>query len=253
MIDDLQKASIIKRASAWLFDLIMLCVLVVGAASIFSLIFNYNQRLDDLDACYTKYEQQFGVDFNLSYEDYEKLTPEELKQYNDAYGAMNKDSHAIYCYNIVLNLSLVIVTLSVLLGYLILEFLIPLALGHGRSLGKRIFNIGVMRVDGVRMSKIQLFVRTILGKFTIETMVPLLVIIMIFFNSIGIIGVLVVGGILILQLGTLIVTRTNSAIHDRLAGTVVIDMPTQMIFDTVEEMTEFKKQRAKERAESQPY
>ena len=37
------------------------------------------------------------------------------------------------------------------------------------------------------------------------------------------------------------VTRTNSCIHDRLAMTVVVDMASQMIFETPEDLLEFKK------------
>ena len=40
----------------------------------------------------------------------------------------------------------------------------------------KIFSIGVMRYDGVRVSPLLMFVRTILGKCTIETLIPLFLI-----------------------------------------------------------------------------
>ena len=59
---------------------------------------------------------------------------------------------------------------------------VPLKLGNGQTIGKKVFGIGVMRVDGVQLTTIQLFIRTILGKFTLETMIPVYIVLMIFFN-----------------------------------------------------------------------
>ena len=99
----------------------------------------------------------------------------------------------------------------------------------------------------------QLFTRTLLGKFTIETMIPVYVILMIFWNAMGIAGTILLAGLLIGQLICLCATRTNSAIHDLLAGTVVADLTSQMIFQSTEELVEFQKKVAAERAARQTY
>ena len=91
----------------------------------------------------------------------------------------------------IINLTLVITSISILLGYLLLEFVVPLIFKNGQTLGKKIFGIALMRNDGVKINTVMLFVRTVLGKYTIETMVPVLVIIMTFFGSAGIIGLAV--------------------------------------------------------------
>jgi len=49
------------------------------------------------------------------------------------------------------------------------------------------------------------------------------------------------------------VTRNNSAIHDLLAGTVVVDMSSQTIFRSTEELIAYKKRVAAERAARQVY
>ena len=151
------------------------------------------------------------------------------------------------------SLTMVIVSMSILFSYLIWEFFIPLRLKNGQTFGKKIFGIGVMREDGIKVTAPLLFIRTILGKFTIETMVPVLIIIMLFFGTIGITGLLTLGLILLLQIILMIATRTNSTIHDVLAKTVVVDLSSQMIFDSEEALVEYKKKVHAEQAARQTY
>ena len=109
-----------------------------------------------------------------------------------------------------------------------------------------------MRYDSVKINNITLFVRTVLGKYTIETMVPILILIMIYFGQIGIVGTIIIGLLLILQIAMIASTKTNSAIHDMLANTVTVDMASQMIFDSPEALLEYKQRvhaEAVERAE----
>jgi hypothetical protein len=110
-----------------------------------------------------------------------------------------------------------------------------------------------MRTHCVRVTPVALFIRTFLGKFAIETMIPVLIILMIFWGTIGIVGPLVIAGILLLQSILIISSRTNSVIHDRLSDTVVVDMESQMIFDTEEELIEYTKRLHAEKASKQVY
>jgi hypothetical protein len=97
-----------------------------------------------------------------------------------------------------------------------------------------------MRQDGVRISNLSLFVRTVLGKCTVETMVPVYILIMIVFGGIGMTGTVILAGIAILQLALVLTSRTNTAIHDLMAATVVVDVQSQMIFESAEELLAYK-------------
>ncbi len=253
MIFDLQKATIWKRTSAWLFDLILLGIVIVGAAFSMSSLLGYDSYGETVSQAYAQYEKQYGTTFDLSEEEYNRLNPDQQQRYHDAYEALSKDQEAIHAYSMMVNLALVITSISILAGYLILEFLVPLLLGNGQTLGKKIFGIGVMRVDGIRITTVQLFIRTVLGKYTIETMVPVLIVMMIFFGSIGVMGTMLIVALALIQMVLLFATRNNSLIHDCLAGTVVIDIASQMIFDTEEAMIEYKKQIYAEQAARQDY
>ncbi len=253
MIFDLQKAGMWKRASAFLFDMIILGMAVAGFAFLFSMLFGFDKHNAALNAAYEKYESEYGVVFEITEEEYIQKSEEEVQTYQDAYAALIADKDAMYSYNMVVNLTMLISTLAILAAYLILEFAIPVKLGNGQTLGKKIFGVGVMRTDGVKVTAPLLFIRTILGKFTIETMIPVLIAVMIFFNMLGIVGTLILGLILLLQIVLMITTDTNSCIHDLLAKTVTVELSSQMIFENEEEMIAYKNKVHAEKVARQTY
>lgn len=232
---DLQKASMLKRASAWLLDVILLSVLATGFALLLSALFGYDGYNAKLQRCYTEYEQLYGIDFNITEEEYTALGEDERLRYADAYERLNADAEVSRAFSVIMQLSLAITSLSVLLAYMALEFAVPVWLKNGQTIGKKIFGLAVMRTDSVRVRPISMLIRTLLGKYTIETMAPLLMLFLILFGSIGAAGLIMLAALLILQIVLIAATRTNSAIHDILAQTVVVDMDSQMIFDTIEE------------------
>jgi len=240
MIFDLQKANMWKRMSAFLFDFILLVCAVAGLALLLSSLLGFDKHSAALEAAYAKYEAEYGVVFDISQEEYLQKPEAEKQAWDDAYRALVNDTDAVYSYNMVINLTMVISSLAILFAYLLLEFAVPVKLGNGQTLGKKIFGVAVMRVDGVKVTAPLLFIRTVLGKFTIETMVPVLLCVMILFNIVGIAGLLTLGLILLLQIILMITTHTNSCIHDVLAKTVAVDMASQMIFESEAEMIDYK-------------
>ena len=154
----------------------------------------------------------------------------------------------------ILNLSLIVLIISSLVAYSALEFAVPLFIGNGQTVGKKIFGVAVMRIDGVKVSPFVMFARAILGKYTLETMIPVFAVLMFFSNS----GIWLVAGLVsfmiaALELGLLIFSKTRPMIHDALATTVCVDMASQMIFNSQEELIEYKKRIHKEDAEKAKY
>ena len=152
-----------------------------------------------------------------------------------------------------INLILLISSVGILVAYIILELIVPICFKNGQTIGKKIFGIALMRVDGVKLSGVALFARTILGKYTIETMVPLYIVLMIAIGAMGLTGTIVLFLLLILQIGLVIITKTNSAIHDVLAVTVAVDLASQMIFESEEAKIAYKKKIHAEQVESAKY
>lgn len=253
MIYDLQKASMTKRIAAWMFDVILTATLAVGFGLLLSVLLGYDAHNTEMETTFAAYEAEYGVVFDISQEEYLAMTDAQRQNYDTAYGALIGDQDFLYAYNMTLNLSLLITSLGILLAMLVWEFMVPLMFGNGQTLGKKIFSLCLIRNDGVRVNAMQLFTRTLLGKFTIETMIPVYILLMIFWGAMGIVGTAILAALLLGQLICLCATRTNSGIHDLLAGTVVADISSQMIFRSTEELVEFQKQVAAERAARQTY
>ncbi|MDE7454234.1 MAG: RDD family protein [Clostridia bacterium] len=251
---ELQKASILKRFSAALLDFCLVVILAVGVMFLMALITGIEGYSDTVNKYYVEYGEKHNVDLMISQEDLNKETEEYQIRYNEAVKDFFSNEEAKLAYNKVLTLPLVIITFSVLIPVLIVEFVIPLCLKHGRTVGKRVFNLGVVFKNSVKMSTTALFVRTVLGKYTIEIMAPVMLLYMVFYNNIlGITGLIILGLLFVLQIVILIATKTNACIHDVLANTVVVDMQTQMVFESYDAMMQYKEELHQEEAQKATY
>lgn len=248
MAVSLQRVGMWKRISAFLFDAILLGILAVLFAFLLSSALGYDRYVDTLNRCYEAYGEQYGVDFQTSLSQYDSMTDEEKQQLEEAYRAVGQDEEAAYAYQMTIRLTILMVSLGILLACLIWEVLIPALLKDGQTLGKKIFSLGVMRSDGVRLGGVQLFVRSILGKYTVEIMIPVLVAMMLYFGSTGLPGTLLILGLALVNGCLFLFTYAHTPIHDLLAGTVVVDLPSQRIFPTREDMIAFKERMAAEKA-----
>lgn len=253
MIYDLQRASLLKRASAYILDLILLTVVITGAAFALSAILGYDSYSEKLERIYDEYEAEYGIDFDISSEEYAALSEEEKKVYEDVNRLLNRNEEAIGAYNMTVNLALVITSVSILIGYLILEFILPILFKNGQTVGKKIFGIGLMRQDGVRITSLMLFVRTVLGKCTVETMLPAYIFILIIFGNLGMTGTVILAGFAILQIALVASSKTNSALHDMMAATVAVDLNSQMIFDSEADLLAYKNKLHAENAARDKY
>ena len=270
----IEKASMLKRISAYILDAILTVILASGFVFAISAIINYDSYYDKMNQYYDEFEEENGFSFNMfsknedelndkekqikeiSSKALEDLTEEEKQikeEYEKAIDDFVNDKDMLYIYNMLINLTLLMVTISVLLASLIIEFVLPLVFKNGQTIGKKCFGLCLVKNNCVRINAPILFIRTILGKFTVETMIPIYIIIMIIFGGAGITGTIVLVLILFIQLILVISTKNNCLIHDLMAGTVVVDKNGQMIFDTENDLIEFKKNFHKEESLRKEY
>ena len=253
MIYDLQRASMWKRISAWLLDAILLCIAATLMALLLSTALNYNSYSDRLDARYAYFEAEYGVSRDVTQAQIDAMSPEELANLTAASEALAADEEALYAYNMMIQLMILITSLSILLAYVVLEFTVPMVLGNGQTVGKKVFGVGVMRQDGVCVNGVCMFIRTVLGKYAIETMIPVMMALMLFFGSVGEVGWLILGAIILVDAVLLLSTKERCMIHDKLANTVTVDIASQMIFKTQEDLIAYKKKTAAQKAANQLY
>ncbi len=253
MILDLQKASLLKRASAFLLDAILLVVLATGFFYIISVVTGYEQHRLVVAEATERISQEYGVTAEMTSKSYEELTEAEIAAINAADKALQSDEAACHAYVMVANLSTLIVSLGLLLAFVLLEFVVPLLFGNGQTLGKKIFGIAVMHIQGVKLGHVALFTRTVLGKYAVETM-PLALSALYLISGLGSPVFLLIGAALLLvQLIVVIVSHENALLHDKMAVTVTVDLASQMIFDTYDQLLDYKKKMHAEKAASQPY
>ena len=225
----------------------------MGIAFVLSAVLQYDRYSDGVSAAYDRYEAEYGVSFQVTEEEYLSWPEETRKHYDKAYEALTADQQAMYDYNMMLSKTLVILSVSALLAVAVIEWLIPLKLGNGQTLGKKIFGLALIRNDGVQMNNMQLFTRSMLGKCTVETMIPMLILLMIYWGTMGVMGTAVLFALFFGHLACILFTRTNSAIHDLMAGTIVVDYASQTIFKSTEDLIAYQKKVAADRAARAPY
>ncbi len=254
MVTDLQKATMWKRMAAWLLDMILLAVLAVGAASAISALMKYDGMAQDLQAVYTDYEAAYDVEsLQINQAEYDALDETERAKFESAINAMNEDDYAVGLKAKIINTTILIATFGLLVGVMVMEFVIPLILKNGQTLGKKCFGIGLIREDGVQISVMQLFVRSLLGKYTVCSMLPAYLIILLLNGAMGLAGLIVLLGLLITHFCLMAFSRNNGGIPDMMAATVQVDLASQKVFKTTEDLLEYTKRIHAERAQRQDY
>lgn len=251
MIYDIQKASLLKRFSAFLLDFILICILATGFAALISVIVDFDGTYQEFQGYLEKYGKEYNTD--LTKAPSADASQEEKDNFNKGIEEFNKDTAAKRAYRLIVNYVFLMVSIGLLLANLVVEFMFPLIFKHGRTLGKKIFSIGVVQITGVKVSPLVMFARTVLGKYTIETMVPVALFLMIILGVANIVTIIVIVAIAILQIVVFFVTKRYALIHDVLASTVVVDMQSQMIFDSKEDMLRYKEELSRKAAEEAEY
>ena len=115
MAVSLQRAGMWKRISACLFDAILLGILAVLFAFLFSSSLGYDRYVDTLNRAYETYGEKYGVDFQPSLSQYDSMTEEERQQLEEAYRAVGQDEEAAYAYQMTIRLTILMVSLGILL------------------------------------------------------------------------------------------------------------------------------------------
>lgn len=245
MIYDLQKASILKRIAAGIFDFILTVIIAVGVMWLLSAIFNYDGMSERVNAHYDYYKTEYKIDFReIKEEDYNAFTDAEKEYYKEIYNKLATDTQFLKDYNLMINFTLVMVSIGLLLGVLVIEFIIPIFLKDGQTIGKKCFSICLMQQNGVKIKNFSLLVRSLLGKFTLEIMIPCYILIMMFFGTANLFHIFLLIGLPLIQLVLIITNRYNNLIHDSISYTVVVDKESQMIFESEDALIKYKEELA---------
>lgn len=252
MIYDFQKASFLKRISSFLLDFILVTIVGCFIAFIISLISNYTGIRNEFYGYMDHYEALYGLNLRDAAV-IETYTAEQQETVKQAYEAMNADQGLLKCYGLLTNLPVVMVSVGLLVGTLVVEFVMPIIFKNGQTIGKKVFKIGVINTNGVECTNFQLLTRALLGKCAVEYMIPGIITVMMCLGTMGIIGPIVLLFLLVMQCVVIASNQNRPFFHDLIAKTGVCDLSTQKVFKTYEEMVKFKEEINKQKVEASIY
>lgn len=250
---DIQKASVSKRLYAFLLDMIIASILTSGlylGLSAALRVESHSQKYKDIIAVY---EQQYGVQFGKNEEEYAAMSEAEQNNYKAAVDAANSDEEANKEIKTFYVMTFTVFASGIILSMLILEFIVPMITRDGRTLGKLLFGLGVMRKSCLRIGKPVLFIRGVIGKGVFELILPVMILYSVLNGFTGVFGIILLCVFVIFELVVFIKSGGSELLHDMLSDTVVVDWGSQMIFDSAGERDEYAEKLKKQQAESDPY
>ncbi len=239
----IQKASMWKRFAASLLDVILIAIVVTGMFSVLSGWFGFDGYVEQIGQITQRYQEKYDLNYAMTQEEFEALPAEQQQAYNDrlaqADQELRNNSADIQVYVKTTVVLLAIITLGILIAMLLLEFVVPLLFQNGQTVGKKIFGIAVVRQDCVKITPLQLFLRTIPGRFAVETMIPVCIGIMYLMGFMNLFLLILILALAISEIVILIKTENNCLLHDLMAGTAVVDYSCQMIFSSAQAKEEY--------------
>ena len=105
---ELQKASMWKRISAFLFDFIMLGIVAVLIAWGLSAVTGYDSYSRTVTESYAKYSEEYGIDLRLTQSEYETLSADEKQRVEAGFAALNADTTALRANQMMLHLDMIL-------------------------------------------------------------------------------------------------------------------------------------------------
>lgn len=242
--------SIPKRIAAFFIDLVICLLLFTGIAFVVGEAVGYTTNYEMLQEKYIDYGVG-SIDPETNEFIFCEVEKEECKQ---SYELFFKDEEAMVYYDKSIELTTLILTISVFVTYLATEFIVPLFIKERSTIGMLLFKIGLVSTDGTKVEHKQLFIRFLFGKFLLATMIPIYGMIFSFFSAFGgifgLIFALIIWGI---DIGLTLFSEKKAGIANSLGSCYAYDIETGMVYDTIEEINAIKGAVAAKKANKEKY
>lgn len=236
---DLQRAENSKRIFAFLTDLILMSILTAGIFLLMSWILNIDSYSDKYEEIKAAYESEYDVRFGLTQEEYDKLTEKEKDNYRNAVSAMNGDEQANAAIRKSYLLSFAVFLGGTVISFIVFGFAVPLIMKEGRTVGKRLFGLGVIRSGYTHVSPFIVFARNVIGTGVFEIILPVMIVLSSLMGVTGVFGIIILAVFAVAEFIVFFRSSGHKLLHDVLADTVVVDWASQRVFDTPEERDRF--------------
>ena len=216
-----------RRFGAFIVDLCLVVVLTVIIALPLRSISGYAATSDKMNAIFDRIAAEHGVDINITNQQYNALPDEEKLAIDAALEDISEDTEAAELYAKTVRLLFIVIFSSLLVSVVLLELVLPLIFKNGQTIGKKLMRLQVERRDGEPLNLVTMLLRSITGKFFIDYGLPVFFFLSFIYANAGRTPLI---GLLMLTLGQIVsiaVTSDRRALHDIIAGTVVVPVALQ--------------------------
>jgi uncharacterized RDD family membrane protein YckC len=250
---DVVVAKTFPRIGAYLLDGIIIFLLFVAFYNyIMYPIAKQLWSVDVLEQQYVSHMKDFGIivelpdtttedpndtyDYNLygisNSDQYAELFPDATMTYDEFLVDLNNKAALFYAdeeasgvETLLSVYNLVQIAISFLISQLLVFYILPLILKNGQTPGKKMMHLGLATPEGLIIRNWQLFARFLIGIYAVETILSIATYMMFGLPLLP----LLISAIMVL------LTRRHVALHDLIAGTVVVDLRQTLLTNTLEE------------------
>ena len=229
------KPTTIHRLAAFLIDAILFVILFTGALYLISLIFDFDTHYSILQE---EYKKVGYLIFNEESKKWEFLS-QNAPNYAEVSKLVTENDIIMEELFFVNSFSVKSPLAAIAIVLVITEFIIPLILRNGQTVGMKIFSIGLISNSGIAINPIQLFARCFIGKIAVLGIIPALGILYIFLNATGgLLGSLIVLIIYGINLFLLLKSKNNTGIQDLIANVIPVNAKETIFYKTAKELKE---------------
>lgn len=237
-------AKITNRLAAFLIDAIILVILMTGLLYLISVIYDFDSHYQIM--IQEQIKEGYLI-YNEEIKDYVTISPD-ASNYETVVENVSNNSLLMENLFFVNSFSVNAPLAALAISLFITEFIVPLFIGNGQTIGMKCFNIALLSNNYIKIKPMQLFARCVLGKIAVLGIIPLLAILYIFLNySGGLLGSLIVIIIFGAQLICLLKTKNKTGIQDLIANVFPVDSSETIFYRTVKELDDANRQLSRPR------
>ena len=225
----------INRAAAFILDAILLLVLFTGILYFISLIADFDTHYAILQE---EYKKVCYLVFNPEINDYQAISPTD-PNFDYVVELINDNEVLLKELSFVNTFSVNAPLIGLAISLFILEFIVPLILKNGQTVGMKFFKIALISNNNLAITTTQLFARCIIGKIAVLGIIPMLAILYIFLNAGGgLFGTIILLVVVIIQIVMLIKNKNHEGIADKIANVHPVNFTETVIYKTQKELDE---------------
>ncbi len=217
----------LKRSFAAAIDLLLIAILTVFLAMPMSRITGFRSARDEVNEVSARIKEESGISADLTPQEYQSLTDEQIEKYEALWIEYLNHEQNVRTYNRMVIGSYLTILGSILVAVIVFELAIPLVLGDGQTLGKKLMGLAVIKMDGEAVDAIGIIARALLGKFLVEIALPVFSFLSIYNGMSGSMNTVLIIGLFLVQAACMGFTKERRLIHDFLSGTRVVALDSE--------------------------